>query len=398
MISPKAPYNEAERLAELHSYNLLDTLPEVDYDNITALIASICDVPISLVTLLDKDRNFLKSHFGLDIQESPRDISFCGHAILNDNDLFIVEDARKDERFYDNPIIEEYGTVFYAGAPLRNENGYALGTLCIYDVKPRALSEKQKNSLKLLAKQVVNLFELHRKNARLLELQAEQKRRNERLHSFAHVVSHDLKSPLANITSLTRLLREENATTLSETSLQYLEYMEESSLTLKEYINGILRFYRNDSLSESQKEDVSYSEFFDAISEMLILKDSEFCYPTNGIFRNINKAALTQIVLNLVDNGLKYNPKELCTVTAVVSENDSYYTFQITDNGRGIEPEKQEEIFQLFKTAGIKDRRGKEGTGIGLATVKSLVTKLGGDIHLDSEMSVGSTFTFTIKK
>ncbi|MCW8980343.1 MAG: ATPase, partial [Altibacter sp.] len=109
MISPKAPYNEAERLAELHSYNLLDTLPEVDYDNITALIASICDVPISLVTLLDKDRNFLKSHFGLDIQESPRDISFCGHAILNDNDLFIVEDARKDERFYDNPIIEEYG-------------------------------------------------------------------------------------------------------------------------------------------------------------------------------------------------------------------------------------------------------------------------------------------------
>ncbi|MAP54818.1 GAF domain-containing sensor histidine kinase [Altibacter sp.] len=398
MISPQPPHNEAERLAELYSYNLLDTLPDVDYDNITALIASICDVPISLVTLMDRDRNFLKSHFGLDIRESPRDISFCGHAILDDKELFIIEDARTDERFHDNPILDEYGTVFYAGAPLLNENGYALGTLCIYDVKPRVLTEKQKKSLVLLAKQVVNLFELHRKNERLLEFQAEQKRRNERLHSFAHVVSHDLKSPLANITSLTRLLREENAGTLNETSLEYLAYIEESSLTLKDYINGILRFYRDDSLSESQKEDVSYVEFFEAIREMLILKDYEFCYPTNGVFININKAALTQVVLNLVDNGLKYNPKDVCTVTAVVSENDSYYTFQITDNGRGVEPEKQEEIFQLFKTAGIKDRTGKEGTGIGLATVKSLVTKLGGDIHLESELGVGSTFTFTIKK
>ena len=92
MIKPSIPVNEQDRLAAVREYGLLDTLPENDFDNITTLTASICDVPISLVTLLDADRNFLKSHYGVPFNESPRDISFCGHAILHENDIFIVED------------------------------------------------------------------------------------------------------------------------------------------------------------------------------------------------------------------------------------------------------------------------------------------------------------------
>ncbi len=398
MIIPKLPRNESERLNEVKKYNLLDTLPEEHYDNLTSLVASICDTPISLITLLDFDRNFLKSHFGVSLTESPRDISFCGHAILGDEDIFIVEDAREDNRFHDNPLIEENGVVFYAGAPLINEKGYPLGTLCVYDVKPRVLTIKQINMLKLMAKQVVNLFELHLKNQRLLEIQKEQRLRNERLQSFASVVSHDLKSPLANITSLSRMLIEQNKDNLDEESLLYFNYIEESSVTLKNYIDGMLQFYKSTELLEEQKNNISVVSLFKEIKEMLILNKTEFDYPNDPTIIHINKSAISQILLNLVDNAYKFNTGDIISVKVLFSETTDYYNFTVKDNGIGIPKDKLEDIFEIFKTGGIKDRNGKEGTGIGLATVKNLVNKLGGTISLESEVGKGSTFTFTIKK
>lgn len=398
MIFPKFPDNEKERIAELKKYNLLDTLSENDFDNITALIAAICEVPISLITLLDSDRNFFKSHFGLNFNQSPRNISFCGHAILQEEEIFIVEDSTKDERFKDNPLVTEMKAIFYAGVPLVSNNGFKLGSLCVFDHKPRKLSKVQITSLKALAKQVVILFELRKKNKLLTEFQKELQQRNERLVKFAHVVSHDLKSPLANITSLTRLLREENIQNLSEDSNTYLNYIEESSLTLKNYINGILKFYKADELIDAQKQDVELKKLFEEISEILMTDDIVFKFPTEGVLKNVNKAALSQIFLNLVDNSLKYNLKQQRLVSITYSEEPDFHKFSIKDNGMGIDLGVQEEIFTLFKTTGIKDRDGKEGTGIGLATVKSLVSKLGGTIFLESEPGKGSIFTFTIQK
>src|SRR5690606_23160038 len=111
-IKPSYPPDEKQRIAAVRSYHLLDTLPERDFDNITALTASICDVPIALVTLMDSDRNFLKSHYGLLTNNFPRDTSFCGHLILEDTDIFIVEDATKDSRFEDNPLVTEMQAIF----------------------------------------------------------------------------------------------------------------------------------------------------------------------------------------------------------------------------------------------------------------------------------------------
>ena len=398
MTFPEFPENEAARIAELKKYKLLDTFSENDFDNITKLVAAICEVPIALITLLDLERNFFKSHVGVDFNQSPRNISFCGHAILEDDEIFIVEDATKDERFDDNPLVTENQAVFYAGVPLINPNGFKLGTLCVFDHKPRQLTNVQIISLKALAKQVVNLFELRKKNSLLIEIQKELQNRNERLETFAHVVSHDLKSPLANITSLTRFLKEENIENLSTDSKMYLDYIEDSSLTLKNYINGILKFYKADELLDSQKEDVLLKELFDEISEVLISDDTLFDFPMAGTLKNVNKAALTQIFLNLIDNSLKYNLNEKRIVSVKYIDETDFHKFAITDNGMGIDLGVQEEIFNLFKTTGIKDRDGKEGTGIGLATVKSLVSKLGGTISLDSEPRKGSTFTFTVQK
>jgi GAF domain-containing protein len=158
---------EANRLQALQAYNILDTPPEQVYDDITALAAYICDVPISLISLIDGDRQWFKSKVGLEATETPRDISFCDHAILNQT-MMIVEDARQDDRFVNNPLVTAApGIRFYAGVPLTTPQGHQLGTLCVIDDQPRELSEAQQKTLAALARQVVMQMELQRVSAQL---------------------------------------------------------------------------------------------------------------------------------------------------------------------------------------------------------------------------------------
>ena len=398
MISPHNPPNELARLEEVMSYGLLDTLPEQEYDDVTEFIASICETPISLVTLLDADRNFLKSHYGVPFNESPRSISFCGHAILEPNDIFIIEDARKDVRFADNPLVKEHNAVFYAGAPLRSQNGFPLGTLCIFDTKPRILTKNQIKVIVMMAKQVIKLFELYRNNLILKDTKNLLEIRNTELKAFAGVVSHDLKSPLANITSLARLLKEEYQLTIDDTGNQYIDYIEESSTTLKKYIDGMLAYYKSDELIIASKGETSLLAIYEEIEGILFIDNAEFKYPTEDHTLFVNKPALVQIFMNLVGNALKYNHQEVPNITTSFSESSAYYTFTVSDNGIGIDKGQQEIIFQLFKTTGVKDRNGESGSGIGLATVQNLVTKLGGTIAIESELGKGTSFTFTVKK
>ncbi|RDK85400.1 sensor histidine kinase [Marinirhabdus gelatinilytica] len=398
MISPQNPENETERLKEVKSYSLLDTLPEQEYDDITELIANICDTPISLVTLLDSDRNFLKSHYGVPFNESPRAISFCGHAILEPEDIFVVEDARMDPRFAENPLVKEHNAIFYAGAPLRSKNGYPLGTLCIFDTKPRTVSKRQKTIIVAMAQQVVKLFELHRNNILLENNKKQLEKRNEELKNFAAVVSHDLKSPLGNITSLAKLLREEYKFSFDEPGIQYLDYIEESSLTLNKYIDGMLGYYKSDDLLAENRKETSLLSIYEEIEDILFVDNEEFKHPTEDVTIKVNRSALLQIFLNLVGNALKYNHNEVPHVSTTFSQDETHYIFTVQDNGIGIDKEKQEVIFQLFKTVGDKDRHGEKGSGIGLATVLNLVTKLGGTISLESKPKKGTTFTFTILK
>ena len=144
MQTPATPDNERLRLDALRRMAILDTSAEERFDRITRIARNMFDVPISLVSLVDEDRQWFKSCCGLSVPETPRDISFCGHAILGD-DLFVVEDATRDLRFADNPLVSGDPHIrFYAGSPLQIGEGYKLGTLCIIDRKPRLLDERQR--------------------------------------------------------------------------------------------------------------------------------------------------------------------------------------------------------------------------------------------------------------
>jgi len=164
------PFNEDERVAYLHRLDILDTVREQSFDDIAQLAMTLCEVPIAVVTLIDRDRQWFKSCLGLDGTETPRDVAFCAHAILSPDDLLIVEDALLDDRFNDNPlVVGEPHIRFYVGAPLVTKNGLALGTLCVVDYVPRQLTALQLSTLKLLAGQVMQLLQLRETNLALAQ-------------------------------------------------------------------------------------------------------------------------------------------------------------------------------------------------------------------------------------
>ena len=397
MIAPAKPTNESKRLEVLKSYKLLDTLPEDAYDTITKLASHICNTPISLVTLLDADRNFLKSRRGIDMSESPRDISFCGHAILTDEPIFIVEDARLDKRFQDNPLVKDFKAIFYAGVPLRTSDGYALGTLCVYDHKPRTLSLEEQDALRGLAKQTVLLFEARKRNIDLAASEDETAQRNDRLEDFARLVAHDLKSPLASIEGLLNLLKEDYLDSNDEDFALYIKHLDTSAKSMRDYIDGLLEYYRADTLLET-KQDTTLTTLVNSVTDLHKSSNLTISVEDDMKLEAVSAIAIDQILSNLVDNATKYNDKETPTIRISGVASKDFYTIAVKDNGTGIPEDKLDFIFDLFKTTGIEDRNGKQGSGMGLATVRKLVEGLGGTISVSSVVGEGSIFTFTIRR
>ena len=158
MYSPPIPREEAARLKVLRELDMLDSAPELKFDEFTRLVAETLDVPIALISLIDEDRQWFKSHYGIDATETPREMAFCAYAIL-DEEVFVVEDATKDPRFRDNPLVTADPNIrFYAGAPLIAPSGHKLGTLCAIDDKPRQIEGDKKLFLEILAQHVVDVL------------------------------------------------------------------------------------------------------------------------------------------------------------------------------------------------------------------------------------------------
>ncbi len=400
MIETLYPLNESFRLEALKSLNILDTESEKKFDEITALAAFLCDTKSALISLTDSKRQWTKSSYGINICEFPREKSICAHAILDPDNPLIIKDTRNDERFKDNPITKgEYPIIFYAGIPLVNKEGFALGTLCVFNNKPKELSIKQLEALKALANQVVILFELNKKNKDLEKIQNLLEKRNEALKEFAGVISHDLKMPLANIITTSDILKLRLTNHLDKKSLTYFDYIKKSSFSMSDYINDVLDHYESESLINHDPEIFDLNVLLKEIVNLLSIKsDCIIHLPNPSPSLKCNKLALQQIYINLIGNSIKYNDKKEIIIALNFSEDDRFYYFSITDNGMGIPKNRLEFIFDLFTTSDFIDRNGNKGNGIGLSTVKKLIENLGGTIKVLSIEGKQTTFRFSIKK
>ena len=182
--------NEAERLATLYKYGVLDTDFEERFDRLTRLAAAVFDTPISLISLVDRDRQWFKSAIGLNVRQTPRDIAFCAHAILDDQEVFVVRDAGSDARFANNPLVTGEPYIrFYAGAPLIPQDGDTLGTICVIDMVPhKDFSGKEKDLLKDFADIVMDVldteYKLRDARARQVSVAGELDRVAQRLSSL----------------------------------------------------------------------------------------------------------------------------------------------------------------------------------------------------------------------
>ena len=235
MNKPDIPKNEKERLEALYSYHLLDEIEQKEFNDIVNLAAQICQTPISLITLIDSSVQWHKAKVGLDEKKIKREISFCGHAINQPDEILIVQDATKDERFAENPLVTgEPNIAFYAGIPLVTQEGFPLGALCVIDREPRQLSDLQILALQTLSRQVIRLFELLKIVKESDKKDAEIERHNEKMGE----ICHDIKSHLRKMELSAEVLKRKHQNELDEESLGLLNDIQQESSDAIELINN----------------------------------------------------------------------------------------------------------------------------------------------------------------
>lgn len=398
MIAPKKYILEEERIKLLESYSILDTLPEIEYDNLTMIASQICGTPIALITFLDEERQWFKSHTGLDISETPRDYSFCAYAINDPENIFIIPDARNDVRFHDNPIVVgQENVIFYAGVPLSNEDGMPIGAICVIDHKPKVLTPAQIRSLKVLSVQTMKLLESRLKKLQLEKTLEALEKKNQELDRFAYIAAHDLKSPLANISGLSDVFIDNYNEIIDEEGREIIHLIKSSSFKLREMIDSLLAYSKSNILQKENNSEVSISVLEKEFSNLFIFKNNcSITFKSNVSFLLINKSAIEQILLNLVTNAIKYNDKENIEIEIEIIEESDCYKIAVSDNGPGISEEFHNVIFEIFEVVSTVDRFGVKGNGTGLATVKKIVEAFDGTINVESEMGKGSKFMFTL--
>jgi signal transduction histidine kinase len=223
--------------------------------------------------------------------------------------------------------------------------------------------------------------------------------KNRELEQFAFIAAHDLKSPLNGISSISDLLISTHSEVLQSDGLRMLQAIKGSSLQLSALIGGLLDYYRLDSAFNEQKSPISRNELMDQVKNLFGNEEGiqmEFSIVPAEI--NSHGPVLLQVLLNLISNAIKYSDKSHTTIHVEIVESEGAYLVSVADNGAGIDSQFHDKLFQLFETAASSDRYGKRGNGIGLATVKKLVTRAGGTIQFFTEKGKGTTFNFTLPR
>jgi signal transduction histidine kinase/ActR/RegA family two-component response regulator len=442
MIAP-LPSNESERLQALHDYEILDTEPEPSFDEITTLAADVSGCPVATISLIDQDRQWYKSRLGLDIKETPRRDAFCAHTILEEK-MVVVPDATKDPRFADNPyVLGDPKVRFYAGLPLVSPGGFAVGTLCVVDLKPRELTPDQRRALDSLARHVVTMLELrralmarHRAETEVLRLnegleqrvvertsqlneanrilQAEMTEREglqrqmvqiqkmEAIGRLAGGIAHDFNNILLVINGYCDLLFKEGQ--VSETSRTYITEIQKAGERGSGLTRQLLAFSRQQVIEPKVLDLNSVVDNMQGMLLRLIGADIRFTLEKGVDLLPVraDQSQIEQVIMNLVINArdaMDHGGRLVLRTSSVAVGKphslatgkvppDDYTVISLEDSGGGMSEEIKRRLFEPFFTTKSKGH----GTGLGLATCYGIVKQNGGFIIFDTELGRGTVF------
>jgi signal transduction histidine kinase len=415
--------NEEERVLSLEHLGVLDTAHEEGFDDIVMLASMWCDAPIALVSLVDRERQWFKACIGLNVQETHRDLAFCAHAILVPDELLVVEDALLDERFKESALVLGAPYIrFYAGAPVRDDAGHALGTVCVIDTKPRTLTDPQRTSLLALARQTSALLQLRLlsdqresraqslendlMDARVLNRQIENSLDHAKLVSslgmVAASIAHDFNNLLQALSASLQMikLRARRPADVERFSDTGLEAIEQGS----QLVTYLLASVRKDTPNLACVDINSRLTSMHDVLTRTVTDDVDVALsltaPSTGVM--CDESQLNAAVLNLVTNARDAlagaGKITIATQLMFVEDHASltagdYLLLSVSDNGPGISPEIAQKIFEPFFTT--KDQ-GK-GTGLGLSQVRDFAEANGGVVQAHTSLGVGTKIDIYLK-
>jgi len=389
MLAPPLPANESARLAALDRYDIIGSEREQAYDDFTALAAHICGTSMALIGLIDDKRQWFKSKIGMDGDETPRDLTFCSHTFA-DNRTLVVNDALQDGRFNDHPMVLGAPKIrFYAGAPIVTDDGFNLGTLCVIDDKPHAMTAQQQAALEALSRQVMAHLELRRAMMTLRGTEAAKKK-------FVANVSHELRTPLTSIRGALALVLDDD-TAVDEDAKELLTVAHRSANRLLALVNDLLDLERVGSGELSvKKQDCSLATVLERAGETVkpIAGDAGVGLKIAATNQQLHADPdrLAQVVINLLANAVRYSPKG-GTVTVTVEPHGNHAHIIIDDQGPGVPIAFRESIFEPFKQVEGSAAHKKGGTGLGLAISHAVVKEHGGWIVVGDAPGCGARFT-----
>ncbi|EMY79369.1 GHKL domain protein [Leptospira weilii serovar Ranarum str. ICFT] len=397
--SAPIPFNETERLDALYSYRIVDTASEEKFDSLTQIAAYICDSSIAMISLVDKNRLWFKSKIGENDSEIPRNRSFCQYTIMQD-DVFEIEDTLEDERFKNNPLVigPPYSR-FYAGTPLKTPEGFNIGSLCVFDTKPKRLDSKQRVILKVLSNQIVANFELIKKNRELVLVREKEEELQKSKNQFFANMSHEIRTPVHGILGVAGLLSE---TELQSEQKDYVDTIQRSGNLLLNLLNDILDFSKLESAN--MKIEIIAFNLMDLLKDVCYIFEAD-AKRKNIEFKMIGKQPsslivstdpnrLKQILVNLISNAFKFTDKGSVLIEFDFESDTKQYDVRIRvkDTGIGIPEQKLKELFQAYKQMDTSVSRKYGGTGLGLAISKSLAEMMNLKLTAQSVINRGSVF------
>lgn len=391
---PLIPLNDPLRLKELHSYEILDTDEEDEFNDIVLLAASITKASIAVISLVDTNREWFKAKTGISANSYPRNFSFAAHFLSAENLFFQVSDTEQDERFSDNPLVTGKPNIrFVAGIRLVNKNGYAVGALVVMDDQPGELKKEQIFFLQTLAKQVLKLLEQKMLNKQIQQQRIKLEQQMSLQNRILSIIAHDVRNPVGAVKSIIelsgkKLLSKQDSAALMQMAAKQIDGTVELLNNLVDW--GSMQMKGRGFETEKTHLYTLVSNMYKSFDVMASLKSNMLVnLVDDDLFINSEINALSFILRNLISNANKFTNEGVITICASTKEQN--IMLSVSDNGVGMDALTCSEILTGQKNESSAGTLNEKGSGLGLVLTKDFVEMLGGTITVESEMSKGTT-------